>query len=111
MTGKKRGPVPKPKGWAISEVGGFMSGIIDGGLLSGWIVVDFSNNDHASLGEIRKSIKKTIDSYFKELINEGEKRAQTGRISQETKGCGIPIQVAGVDKGRKEGTAGRGKGI
>lgn len=77
MISKKRGPVPKPKGWAMSEVGGFMSGVIDGGALSGWIVIDFSNNDYSSLNDIRKSIKKTIDSYFKDLVtNESTKRTK-----------------------------------
>jgi hypothetical protein len=67
MTGKKRGPVPKPKpevfAWVDSahEIGDY-----DGSIVAS-IKIAIKANSFSSHDDFRKAAKKAIDKYFKEL--------------------------------------------
>lgn len=92
MTGKKRGPVPKPKPYAEGFVRGVSVHMEDtssnransctmdeffGNIQAFYdININININEHASTDDIRKAAKRAIDGYFKELIHDRKKREE-----------------------------------
>lgn len=67
MTGKKRGPVPKPKPQVFAWVdSAHETGHYDGSIV-GEIKIAIKANKFSYHDDFRKAAKKAIDKYFKEL--------------------------------------------
>jgi hypothetical protein len=108
-TGKRRGPVPKPKGVANTGINEFSlySDIdpIDDSICNRrfYIGVVIHVNEHTILDQVRKAAKKEIDNYLKQLIHDAEKREEAGHNKAKVKSRWVSLPVGASDKGGKKG--------